>query len=203
MWPDCLPFIVSTGVGGRLFERSGPIEMPALVLWSCVPCLLSALSLCLWCIMLEICLVSRFKGVFSAVCGADVYLYGLRSLRGLCGFCVREWLGGLEACGVFAFLFAFSPLVLSFSPFVLLCPASLLGFLPCLLSCSLSCFLGFVSWLSFPFGRLQTQKERAQILASSRPVVMCYKSLNIILISCGSSFQCRLPLQIIPATSSG
>ena len=29
-------------------------------------------------------------------------------LRGLWGFCAREWLGGLEACGVFASVFLFS-----------------------------------------------------------------------------------------------
>ena len=41
--------------------------MPALVLVSCVPLLLSALSLCLWWVVLETCLYSRFNGVFSAV----------------------------------------------------------------------------------------------------------------------------------------
>ena len=52
--------------------------------------LLSALLLCLWYIMLEYGSISRFKGVFSGFYGADVYLYGLRVLRGLWGFCVRE-----------------------------------------------------------------------------------------------------------------
>ena len=47
--------------------------------------------------MLEYGSISRFKGVFSGVYGADVYLYGLMSLRGLCGFCARVELGGLEA----------------------------------------------------------------------------------------------------------
>ena len=32
-------------------------------------------------------------------------LYCLGASRGLWGFCVREWLGGFRACGVFAFLF--------------------------------------------------------------------------------------------------
>ena len=41
--------------------------------------------------------ISRFKGVFSAVCGRCVGLCGLRALRGLCGFCARVELGGLEA----------------------------------------------------------------------------------------------------------
>ena len=53
-----------------------------LVLLSCrVPCLLSAFLLCLWCITLEYSFISRFGGVFGGFWGADVYLYGLRSLR--------------------------------------------------------------------------------------------------------------------------
>ena len=58
----------------------------ALVLWSCVPLLLSALSLCLWWVVLEICLYSRFKVVFSGFPLLDVCLYCLRALRGLWGF---------------------------------------------------------------------------------------------------------------------
>ena len=57
---------------------------PAPSLWVCsvpLPCLLSAFLLCLWCIAFEYGFISRFKGVFSAFWGADVYLYGLRSLR--------------------------------------------------------------------------------------------------------------------------
>ena len=60
--------------------------MPALVLWSCVPSFLSALSLCLWCVVLEYALISRFKGVFSVVCGVCVGLCCLGALRGLWGF---------------------------------------------------------------------------------------------------------------------
>ena len=52
--------------------------------------LLSALSLCLCWVVLEICLYSRFKGVFSAVWGCCVGLCCLGALRGLWGFCVRE-----------------------------------------------------------------------------------------------------------------
>ena len=62
--------------------------VPLLLLLSCNTC--------------KICPISHFKGVLTGFWGSDVYLYGLRSLRGLCGFCVREWLGGLKACGVFA-----------------------------------------------------------------------------------------------------
>ena len=39
---------------------------------------------------LQICLYSRFKGVFSGFWGWRVGLYCLRALRGLWGFCVRE-----------------------------------------------------------------------------------------------------------------
>ena len=60
----------------------GPLVVCSLVL--------SALSLCLWCVVLEICLYSRFKGVFSAVWGCCVGLCCSGALRGLCGFCTRE-----------------------------------------------------------------------------------------------------------------
>ena len=130
------------------------------------------LLLCSRCVACKYGSISRFKGVFRGFCGADVYLYGLRALRGLWGFCTREWLGGLKACGVFASMLSSRlPFVFLSCPLVLLSPALLLGFLPCLLSCSLSCLLGFVGWLSFPFGRLQIQKERAQFLASSLGVL--------------------------------
>ena len=67
--------------------------------------LLSALLPFVRCDALEICLYSRFKGVFSAVWAFRVGLYCLGALRGLWGFCTREWLGGYMACGVFAFRF--------------------------------------------------------------------------------------------------
>ena len=91
MWSACLPLVCPLV---QAFEGAGPVGVPALVLWSCVPLLLSALSLCPRCVALEICLYSRFKGVFSAVWGCCEGLYCLRALRGLWGFCVREWLGG-------------------------------------------------------------------------------------------------------------
>ena len=71
------------------------------------------LSLCrlsfrfLSCISLGICLISRFKGILTGFLLLYVGLYCLRALRGLWGFCVREWLGGLKARGVFAFLLSF------------------------------------------------------------------------------------------------
>ena len=143
---SCAPFLVAFIVStcGRWSGFRG------CSLLSCrVPCRLPALSLCLWWVALEYAFVSRFKGVFRGFWGADVYLYGLRALRGLWGFCVREWLGGLKACGGFACkISSFLPLLFCFRP------ALLLGFLPCLLSCSLSCFLGFVAWLLVLVGLL-------------------------------------------------
>ena len=103
--------------------------------------LLSAFLLCSWHILLECGSISRFKGVFRGFCGADVYLYRLSALRGLCGFCARVELGGFGACGVFC---------LSFCQIVLQIVLLLVLFCSCpawLLSCSLSCFLGFVAWL--------------------------------------------------------
>ena len=69
------------------------------------PLLPSLCCFCLWCITLEYGSIWLLKGVFSGFCGADVCLYGLRSLRGLWGFCVREWLGGFGACCVFCLSF--------------------------------------------------------------------------------------------------
>ena len=94
-------------------------------------------------------------------------LFVLGALRGLCGFCVREWLGGLKACSVFR---------LSFSSLVLL---SCFRLLSCLASCLVR-FLGFVAWLLvlvgllafFPF-RMYRQKERAQRFCSLRPLFVC------------------------------
>ena len=50
-----------------------------------------------------------------------------------------------------------------------------------------------------------TQKERAlRVGASSlRVLSVFYKSLNITVVSCGASLQYLIPLQVIPATSSG
>ena len=129
------------------------------------------LLLLLSCICLEICLISHFKAVFRGFCGADVYLYGLRSLRGLWGFCVREWLGGFMACGVFCLYvilsFAFCFLLLSSCPAFASSPA----WLP-----ALPAFLLFVlfSWLCglafFPFRTIRKKKGRAVLV---RPLLSC------------------------------
>ena len=100
--------------------------------------LLSALSLCLWFVAFEICLYSRFKGVFGGFPLLDVCLYCSRALRGLCGFCVREWLGGFMACGVFAPVFHLLPISFCLS-FLLLSSCPAFALLSCLASC-LACF---------------------------------------------------------------
>ena len=82
-----LPASGPAGVGsGPLVVCSVPLSLPF------VP-----LLLLLSCISLEICLISHFKGYFSGFCMFGVGLYCLLALRGLWGFCVREWLGGLKA----------------------------------------------------------------------------------------------------------
>ena len=80
----------------RLFVASGPARGCSGPLVVC-SLLLPALSLCLWCVAHKYAFVSHFKGVFSGFPLLDVGLYWSRALRGLWGFCVREWLGGLEA----------------------------------------------------------------------------------------------------------
>ena len=134
----CLPFGVSTGCGrvGSL----GLQDLPNVWRWSSgrvfqalvvCPLLLSSLSLCAWCVVFEYGSISRFKGVFSGFWAFRVGLCCLGALRGLWGFCVREWLGGFTACCVFASIF---PLL-------------------CLLFYLFTCFLSFILsalfWLSF------------------------------------------------------
>ena len=128
--------------------------------------------------------------VFRAFLGGFMGLVCVRCAFVLLAcFAWLAWL--LCACGVrrikglwrvLPFVFFFSPLVLSFSPFVLLSPALLLGFLPCLLSCSLSCFLGFVAWLLgccffFPYGRPDKKKGRAVLV---RPLLSCCGLLYLV-----------------------
>ena len=72
-----------------------------------------------------------FLAGFGVVC---VGLFVLRALRGLWGFCAREWLGGLETCGVFA------------SIFQLLCPSFCLFVLRFI---SLPCLLSFFALIVF------------------------------------------------------
>ena len=71
--------------------------MPALVLWCRGPAFLSALSLCACRVACKCAPISRFKGVFRGFYVFRVGLCCLGDLRGLCGFCARVELGGLEA----------------------------------------------------------------------------------------------------------
>lgn len=168
-----------------------------------VPSLLSSLSLCAWYVSPEYGSVWRFKGVFRGFCGFRVGLCCLGALRGLCGFCARVRLGGYMTYCVFAFLFLLLSLCLLFFYALCLlcfgCPLVLpsLFALVSLWVCVCCCFF-------FPYGCIDKKKGRKVFL---RPLLSCcglvYKSLNITVISCGSSFQCLFPLQIMPATSSG
>ena len=108
----------------------------------CVPSLLPALSLCPRRVACEYGSISHFKGVFGAVWGVCVGLCGSRALRGLWGFCVREWLGGLKVCGVFAFVFLL--VCLSFFSFCLCVCSSFMLFACFALVVLLSCLVLFV-----------------------------------------------------------
>lgn len=138
-------------------------------LLSCrVPSLLSALSLCACRVACEYASISRFRGVFSVVYRFRVGLYGLGALRGLWGFCVREWLGGLKACGVFALLF-----ILFAFRFI---------FLPCfwgfafVVLCLSSCFLVGLCILFFPCGLYAKKKGRKVFpLASSLVLLWVFR----------------------------
>ena len=140
-----------------------------------IPCLLSALSLCLWRAMPECGSISRFWGVFRAFWGFRVGLCWLGGLRGLCGFCTRVELGGLKACSVFA------------SVYPLLCPAFifvvlLFVLLSSLLVLSFACPLALSLWLFgcgccffFPYGLYAKRKDaKGLLLASSLVLLWAY-----------------------------
>ena len=134
--------------------------------------------------MLEYGSISRFKGVFRGFPLLDVGLYCFDALRGLWGFCVREWLGGLEACGVFASVFLL----------LLLClPAFMLVVLLCSGCLSLSSCIVFVAlwvWLLFPFPlRYIRKKERAQRFCPLCPLFVCCGRLNSCVVI--KEFRCR------------
>lgn len=123
--------------------------------------------------------------ILRGFCGVLWGLCCLRALRGLWGFCVREWLGGLKACGVFAFLFILLHLcLLLFCPFVLsfvLSTPAVLG-LSFLSLCGL--FLG--SLFPFPFRTIR-KKERAQSVL--RPLFVGRGCLDACIVI--KEFRCR------------
>lgn len=133
-----------------------------------------------------LCLISLFKGVFGGFWGACVDLCCFGALRGLWGFCVREWLGGFMACGVFCLRFPllsslvlFCPLLCSFRAALVL--LSCLACFPAFCLAFLALWLGLLAWLgcllSFPFGRLQIRKRGA--FSASLPAV-CVGSFRVL-----------------------
>ena len=102
----------------------------------------------------------------------------LGALLGLCGFCARVELGGLKACGVFAYVFLLLPFVfslfLSCPAFVLLsCFASWLASFPALLVFGSACVVVVVSFSLSVY----TQKKGRSVLVRplSRPVVNLFR----------------------------
>ena len=145
--------------------------------------ILPALLLCAWRVACKYGFISRFKGIFSAVWGCCVGLCCLGALRGLCGFCVREWLGGLKTFCVFAFLF--SPFVSVFALLLCSLPA-LLWLSSCLvLSCLFLCPCGFLCFL-FPFRTIRKKKGRAVLV---RPLLSCCRLLYLYSVSLSSVCQ--------------
>ena len=165
-------FIVSTGAGVPAlwgFRTCKTFGSDPLVVRSL---LLSALSLCLWWVVFEICLYSRFKGVFSAVYGVCVGLCCLRALRGLCGFCARVELGGLKACGVFPSIYPF--ICLSFYLFTCFLSFALSALLWLSFFVLLHCLCGSLGVVVVSFSLSDyTQKERAQRFCPLRPLLSC------------------------------
>lgn len=143
----------------------------------CVPPLLSACLLCLWCVGLKYAFISHFKDVFSGFWGWYMGSYCLRALRGLCGFCARVWLGGFGACGVFALVFILLPCFLSILSFCLafcLCVCSLLMLFACLVCWCCLVVLWVLLVLLFPFRTIRKKKGREGLpLASSLVLLWC------------------------------
>ena len=190
--------LVQRSAGFRCFKTCRRL---ALVLWWCVPCLLPAFLLCLWCFASEYGFISRFKGGFTGFLLFRVGLLGLGAFRGLWGFCTREVFGGLEACGVFAsissllssFFFFFAFLLSSFLSFcscvcLSFCPLCscfyLFSCLPCLSSCPLlvllpALFVLVSLWgLCFPFPFRTIRKKKGR--NSLRPLLSCCGLLYLV-----------------------
>ena len=89
-----------------------------------------------------------------------VGLCGSGNLRGLCGFCVREWLGGLKACGVFAFLLSVFHLLCSCFSLLSFCPALLVLFASLVYLCYLCGSLGALLGFLFPLRTIRKKKGR-------------------------------------------
>ena len=115
-----------------------------------------------------------FRGFLAWFLLFRVCLLGFGALRGLCGFCVREWLGGLEDCGVFASVLSLFPPFFIFFAYLLglclCCPRLVL--LPALFVLVSLCFL-------FP---LRTIRERkgANTCVLSCPVLLAFSPVGLI-----------------------
>ena len=161
--------------------------MPALVLWSCVPSFCPLCRFVLGALSLNMALFRVLRAFLARFVWVCVGLCGLRALRGLWGFCVRERLGGLKACGVFASLFVLLPIsfCLSFYLFApAFCPVFLLLVLLCSGCFSLLSFLICVCVFFFPCG-LHAKRKGAKVfpcVLSSCVVGLfgCSDSCNVI-----------------------
>ena len=130
--------------------------------------LLSSFSLCLWCIVLEYALISRFKGILGGF-GRFVWVYVA------CVLCVA--CGALYACGVRRIrgLLRVYPYFYRFAAvFLLLCLFfSLFIFLILLLP--LCVFVALWVWLLFPFPLRTTRKKKGREGFPLRPLLSCCK----------------------------
>ena len=98
----------------------------------------------------------------------DVCLYRFVALRGLWGFCVREWLGGFGACCVFALVFPLFALI--FHSFALLLSS-------CFASCPFTFFALVVFVVSFSLSDYTDKKKGRKGFAPCVllcPVVGCF-----------------------------
>ena len=119
---------------------------------------------------LQIWLYLAFNGFLTGFYGCRVGLYYLRALRGLWGFCVREWLGGFGACCVFCLLFSLFVL-LSCSPAWLPALPAFLLFVLISWLCGLAFSVGWVvGFLSLSDGFRYKKKGRSVLV---RPLLPC------------------------------
>ena len=97
-------------------------------------------------------------------------LYCLRALRGLCGFCVRERLGGFMACSVFAPVFVLLPIsfCLPFHLFTCFLSFALSALFWLSFACPLVLFVLVSLWsfllFPFPYRTIRKKKGRAVLV---------------------------------------
>ena len=175
----CLLFGVSTWAGGQALWGFRTCRRLALVLWSCVLSFCPLSRFVFGALYLNMPLFRVFRGFLAGFRAFRVGLCGLRALRGLWGFCVREWLGGLEACGVFASLFVLLPFFFCSCVCLLLCWLSFFALVVFLCSLALSCLFLWSLWslllFPFPFRTIRKKKGRAVLV---RPLFVCRKCSN-------------------------